>query len=287
MMASTGWTTLIDAPGLAAALGRDDLIVLDCRFQLGAPDAGEAAWRQSRIPGARYAHLGRDLADQRLQGEGRNPWPAAETFAAVLARLGITPAHQVVVYDDGDASFAGRAWWMLRLIGYSRAAVLDGGFAGWQARGLPVEHTSPAAPTPVAVETDARFDLARLIGADEVLLHVEAGGLLVDARAPDRFTGEFEPMEPKAGHIPGALNRPFGLNLENGHFRPREALRHDFEALLDGRPAQELVVMCGSGVSACHHLLAMAHAGLEGARLYPGSWSGWVSDPSRPVATGA
>jgi len=283
-----GWATLIDAPTLAAVLGYDDLIILDCRFQLGVPDAGEAAWRQSRLPGARYVHLGRDLADQRIQGEGRNPWPSSGFFAAVLARLGITPAHQVVIYDDGDASFAGRAWWMLRLFGHPRAAVLDGGWAGWQARGLPVEHTPPsAAPVPAVVKTDARFDQAGLIGANDVLAHVEAGGLLVDARAAERFSGEVEPMEPRSGHIPGALNRPFARNLENGHFRPREALRRDFESLLDGRPPQELVVMCGSGVSACHHLLAMAHAGLEGARLYPGSWSGWVSNPLRPVATGA
>jgi len=288
MDTTTAWATLIDAPTLAAALGRDDLIVLDARFQLANPEAGEAAWRQSRLPGARYVHLGRDLADQSIKGEGRNPWPAAETFAAVLARLGITKAHQIIVYDDGDASFAGRAWWMLRLSGHPRAAVLDGGWAGWLARGLPVEDTPPAAlPPPLAVNPELRFDDSGLIAADQVLAHLDAGGIVVDARAGERFRGEVEPAEPVAGHIPGAVNRPFPLNLDNGHFRSPAALRGDFEALLGGRPAQDLVVMCGSGVSACHHLLAMAHAGISGARLYPGSWSGWISDPARPVATGA
>ena len=281
---TTEWTTLVQAETLASALGEADLVILDCRFSLADPDAGERAWRASHIPGARHAHVDRDLSDHGKRGQGRHPWPEADAFTTRLAAWGITPSHRVVAYDDGDGAFAARLWWLLRTLGHRDVAVLDGGWTRWTALGLPVDDRVPAAK-PAAYA--ATFDTQRLLDADAVQRHLAAGGLLVDARAAERFRGEVEPIDPVAGHVPGAVNRPYASNLADGRFKPAARLHAEFDALLDGRAADEMVTMCGSGITACHHLLAMAHAGLPGAKLFTGSWSGWIGDRSRPVATGA
>ncbi|MCL1633201.1 sulfurtransferase [Luteimonas sp. SX5] len=279
----TGWTTLVQAETLADALERHDLAIVDCRFSLADTDAGERAHAQSHVPGALYAHLDRDLSDHRKQGQGRHPWPDAGDFTAVLGKWGITAQTQVVAYDDGEGAYAARLWFLLRALGHERVAVLDGGWTRWLALGLPVE-TQIRSPQPVDYE--ASFDESMLLDATQVQAHLDAGGLLVDARGAERFRGEVEPLDRVAGHVPGAQNRPYPLNLSDGRFKSREDLAEEFQRLLQGRDPREMVAMCGSGVTACHHLLAMAHAGLPGAKLFAGSWSGWISDPSRPVATG-
>lgn len=280
-----GWTTLVQAETLAAALGRADLAVLDCRAELTDPDAGERAWREGHVPGALHADLNHDLSDLARTGDGRHPWPDAAAFTARLGDWGITPGHQVVAYDAGNGAYAARAWFLLRCLGHARVAVLDGGWSRWTALGLPVETRRPA-PVPARYLASG-FDAARLLDADAVQARVAAGDLLLDARAADRFRGESEPIDRVAGHVPGARNRPFAANLgPDGRFRAPVELAEAFRGLLQGRPAGAAIMMCGSGVTACHHLLAMERAGLPGARLFTGSWSGWISDPARPVATG-
>lgn len=284
----TAWTTLVSPQDLAAALdGRSPPVVVDTRFSLAAPEAGEAAYRAARVPGARYAHLDRDLSGPRNDPRtGRHPWPEAAEFAQCLADWGIAPDTQVVAYDDGDGAHAARLWFLLQALGHPRAAVLDGGWARWNALGLPIDTAAPAAAAAMPAHGAAQFDRARLFDADAVQAHLEAGGLLVDARAAERFRGEIEPIDRRAGHVPGAVDRPYAANLEHGGFKPAARLAAEFRELLGERAAADVVVMCGSGVTACHHLLAMAHAGLPGAKLYTGSWSGWSADPARPVATG-
>lgn len=282
------WRTLVSAPALAAELGRDGLRLVDCRHVLarGDADAGEQAWRQAHLPGAGHAHLDRDLSDHRKSAShGRHPLPEAADFCRVLSRLGVTPEAQVVAYDAGDGAMAAaRFWWLMRLLGHRRVAVLDGGVQGWQALGLPMESTVPA---PSAGHYAGEFDASDIASTGELMAQLPAlPGSLLDARAPERFAGEVEPLDPVAGHIPGALNRPCAGNLEAGVFRPAGALRDEFESLLHGLAPSQVVLSCGSGVTACHNLLAMEHAGLHGARIYAGSWSAWVSDPSRPVARG-
>lgn len=283
--ATPAWSTLVAAEALSAALERDDLVVVDARFSLADPGAGGAAYRAAHIPGARHADLDRDLSDHRRSGDGRHPWPEASDFSASLGRWGVTPQHQVVVYDGGDGALAAaRAWFLLRAFSHQRVAVLDGGWARWMALGLPVDDAA-VQPRPTAYP--GAFDRSRLLDGDAVQAHLRAGGVLLDARAAERFRGEIEPIDRVAGHVPGALNRPYADNLEDGRFKSATALAREFTQVLGRHRPDEVVVMCGSGVTACHHLLAMAHAGLHGAKLYTGSWSGWISDvPARPVATG-
>ena len=280
---TTPWTTLVDAGTLAGALDRDDLVILDCRFSLAAPEAGPAAYAASHLPGALYAHLDRDLSDHRKRGAGRHPWPDAADFNARLGDWGITRAHQVVAYDDGDGAHAARLWFLLHALGHEHAAVLDGGWARWTALGLPTQ-TGMREVTRVA--RDGRFDDSRLLDASRVQAHLARGGMLLDARARERFRGDAEPIDRVAGHVPGAVNRPYADNLAEGRFKPRDRLALEFGELLGMRDPADVVAMCGSGVTACHHLLAMEHAGLRGAKLFTGSWSGWIEDPARPVATG-
>jgi thiosulfate/3-mercaptopyruvate sulfurtransferase len=288
-----GWTTLVQAEDLAAQLAGASagasavpggLVIADCRVSLADRDAGARLYAESHIPGAIRVELETDLSDHGRSGEGRHPWPDAAGFAARLGAWGIGPETQVVAYDEGDGAFAARLWFMLKALGHARAAVLDGGWARWTRLGLPVE---ARAPQPAAVHPGvAGFDRSRLLDADAVQARLEAGDVLLDARAAARFRGETEPLDRVAGHVPGARNRPYADNLADGRFKSPEALRREFEAVLAGRTPDRLVAMCGSGVTACHHLLAMEHAGLRGAKLYTGSWSGWISDPARPVATG-
>ena len=277
---------LVDVATLARELGRADWVVVDCRFTLTNAAAGKAAYDSGHIPGARYAHLDDDLARPPAAHEGRHPLPDPERFAATLGSLGIAAGDTVVAYDEGSGAIAARLWWLLGWLGHERRAVLDGGFAAWQAAGLPVEQRAPAfaarryeprrAPQPDAVVTTSEIERV-----------VAAGDLLVDARAAARYRGEQEPIDPKAGHVPGARNRPFSDNLTaDGRFRSPAELRAELGELLGGRRPEQLVAMCGSGVTACHLLLAMEVAGLSGGRLYAGSWSEWIRDAARPIATG-
>jgi len=282
------WTTLVSAEDLASQLGDPSLRIVDARFILagGDADAGERAWRDSHLPGAGYVHLDRDLSDHRKPAsEGRHPVPEADAFCATLERLGISPASQVVVYDAGDGAMAAaRFWWLLRLLGHQRVAVLDGGFARWTELNLPVTRETPSM---LPGKYDAKFQREQIATADDVAKRLdEAPGWLLDARAPERFRGDVEPLDRVAGHIPGAVNRPYMQNMSGGRYLSPDVLRREFSALLAGRSPSDVLLNCGSGVTACHNLLAMEHAGLHGARIYAGSWSGWISDPSRPIATG-
>lgn len=280
-----GWTTLVQAETLAIALNRADLAIVDCRFSSASPGAGEFAYEHSHIPGAVYAHMDRDLSDmgRRGEGRGRHPWPDAATFTDRLGRWGITPQHQVVAYDDADGSMAARLWFLLRALGHEKVAVLDGGFKRWEALRLPV---NPTVVKPRPTTYVAQFDASRLLDAVQVQSGLDAGELLLDARPADRFRGENDTMDRVAGHVPGATNRPLAQNLADGRFKPPVQLAEEFRALLAGRTPQQAIMMCGSGVTACHNLLAMERAGLTGAKLYPGSWSGWIEDESRPIARG-
>lgn len=293
------WTTLVAVANLAAALPLGDtrlldaratasapLRVLDARFALTDPQAGVQAYAQGHLPGALHADLNRDLSDLSKQGQGRHPLPDSDAFAARVGQWGIGPDTQVVVYDAGDGSMAAaRAWWLLRLLGHTRVAVLDGGLAAWQAAGQPVTSDMPQV---VALPPyPGTFDRGQVASVEEVAAGLKhAPGWLLDARAGERFRGEVEPLDPVAGHVPGAVNRPFALNVADGRLRPADDLRAALEPLLGTTDPAQVVLMCGSGVTACHLLLAMEVAGLQGAKVYAGSWSGWVADPARPVATG-
>lgn len=279
-----GWTTLVQAETLAMAIGRADLVIVDCRFSLLDAAAGERAYVSSHLPGAVYAHLERDLSDMARHGQGRHPWPDLDAFLARLSRWGVRKDSQVIAYDDGDGAYAARLWFLLRTLGHEKVAVLDGGWQRWVSVGLPV---STAPSDPLASRYAGEFDAGRLVDADRVEAHLAAGGMLVDARAPARFRGEEEPIDRIAGHVPGAINRPYAQNMKDGRFKSPMELAAEFRELLAGRDASDVVAMCGSGVTACHNLLAMERAGFRGAKLFAGSWSGWISDTTRPVATGA
>jgi thiosulfate/3-mercaptopyruvate sulfurtransferase len=276
--------TLIDAAACAEAVRRGGVLVVDCRFDLGDPARAARDYMQGHIPGAVYADLNRDLSDLSRQGLGRHPLPDAAAFSAVLGRWGWTPDVPVIAYDAANGALAAaRLWWMLRLSGVREAAVLDGGWAAWQSAGLPqATDIAPRTPTSVQIE----FDPAQIVYT-EALRQMQQNILLLDARAAPRYRGETETIDPVAGHIPGARNRPFSENLANdGRFKAARQLRAEFSALLGAYAARDVVHMCGSGVTACHNLLAMEHAGLAGSRVYAPSWSGWIADDSRPVATG-
>ncbi len=285
--------TLISAPALRALLDAGTpLRLLDCSFDLADTEAGRRAYAAGHLPGAHYLHLDEDLSGPR-RGEdgrfrGRHPLPARAVFAQRMARLGIGPGVQAIAYDRQGAMVAGRLWWMLRWIGHDAVAVLDGGLAAWQAAGGALSGDTPA-PAGAASVAAAPGDLPSMPIIEAAALLPRLGRQpLLDARAPERFRGDVEPLDARAGHIPGALNRFFKDNLQtDGRFKPAEQLRAEFQALLGDADPTEVVQQCGSGVTACHNLLAMEHAGLTGSRLYPGSWSEWSSDPARPVAVGA
>lgn len=293
------WTTLVDVATLAAALGEGVRVVdaratastavrvVDARAALADPQAGAGQYAAGHIPGAVHADLNQDLSDLRRSGHGRHPLPDSDAFAARVGQWGIGQDTQVVVYDGSDGSMAAaRLWWLLRLIGHTRVAVLDGGIAAWQTAGhaLATGHSEVPAQPPYP----GRFDTTQVASADEIAARLKhAPGWLVDARAGERFRGEVEPLDPVAGHVPGAVNRPFALNVLDGQLRDPQELRAELQGVIGNQDPQRVVLMCGSGVTACHLLLAMESAGLSGARIYADSWSGWVSDSTRPVATGA
>ena len=283
---STNFTTLISTDELRAALGTGDPIVLvDTSFDLADVNAGEAGWHTGHLPGALYLNLERDLSGAKSGSNGRHPLPRRADFAATLGRIGITPATQVVALDRQGGMYAARLWWMCRWMGHERVAVLDGGAGAWTASGgaLVTDEPQPVAAAPYP----DRASLAATLDANAL-----AAGLgrvrLLDARAADRFRGEVEPLDKAAGHIPGATNRFFKDNLgADGRFKPAAQLHAEFAALLGVQSPASTVHQCGSGVTACHNLLAMEHAGLTGSTLYPGSWSEWSADPKRPVARSA
>jgi thiosulfate/3-mercaptopyruvate sulfurtransferase len=278
-------TTLIDVAALAA-LPPNDVLIVDCRVDLADRTQGERSYLAGHIPGAVFADLEHDLSDMSRipEGLGRHPLPSLAAFNDVLGRWGWRRGMQVVSYDTGPGALAAaRLWWLLRLAGVQDVAVLDGGLAAWQAAGQPIEtgaHTRE--PTHVRLTYDARQVIV-----DHAALHTTPSPLLLDARAAARYRGEVEPLDRAAGHVPGARNRPYNDNfLVDGHFKSPAQLREEFTAVLGDAAPGQVVHMCGSGVTACYNLLAMEHAGLHGSRLYAPSWSGWVSDSSRTVATG-
>ena len=280
------FTTLIDAAALASQAGSDGLALFDCRFELGNPQWGESEFAREHIPGALYLHLDRDLSSPISSHSGRHPLPDPAGFARRIGSLGAGAGMQLVAYDQGNGAYAARFWWLARWIGVRNVAVLDGGIAAWRAAGLPLENavrTPPPRDLPVTLQAGAALTSEQV---DE--LRQRPGTLLVDARATDRFAGRNESIDPVAGHVPGARNLPFGGNLgADGRFLSPDALRRRWNLLLGSQPPSALVAMCGSGVTACQNLLALEHAGLGGARLYPGSWSEWIRDARRPIATGS
>jgi thiosulfate/3-mercaptopyruvate sulfurtransferase len=282
----TTFTTFISTIDLADHL--DDLrwVVCDCSFDLTKPEWGRENFLSGHIPGALYAHLDEDLSSPRLPHTGRHPLPDSAAMAARFSSWGIGPSSQVVVYDTVGGGFAARLWWMLRYCGHAAVAILEGGLGQWKKEGRFIVG-GPAAARPHAVFTP-QIDPAMACDAKQVEdIRHDPAWKLVDARAGMRFRGEQEPIDPVAGHIPGALNRFHGQNLgPDGLLLSKEQLKSDFQTLLGNTPVAKTVVYCGSGVTSCFHIAVMEHIGLGSPRLYPGSWSEWIRDPSRPVATG-
>jgi len=274
--------TLVDVEHVSARLTDPDWLLIDCRASLADPLQGRREWAQAHIPGALHADLEAELSGPVTPATGRHPLPSHEAWTATLSGWGITPMTQVVAYDGGGGQFAARLWWMLHWAGHHNAAVLDGGLAAWQAAGLALD-VSTRLRTPTHYQPAWHDD--RVVTTEVLRGLLDAGCLLVDARAPERFAGHHEPVDPVAGHVPGASNHCCNANLDStGRFLPPEELRRRWSTTLADRGAAGIVSMCGSGVTACHNLLALAHAGLPPGRLYAGSWSEWIRDPARPVA---
>ncbi|MDO8892501.1 MAG: sulfurtransferase [Sulfurimicrobium sp.] len=279
------FTSLVSAAQLAQHLNDPDWIIFDCRFTLSNPDSGRQAHQTGHIPGARYAHLNDDLSSEVTSHSGRHPLPDAQLLAQKLGKWGVDSSKQVIVYDDSFGSMASRMWWLLRWLGHESVALLDGGIQRWIRDGHPMTAEMPAiTPTEFVAHPDSSMWVdAKCI--EDALRSDKC--LIIDARSEERFSGEREVLDKVAGHIPGSINYPFEDNLDmGGTYMTAEELREAYLDLLNGVEPQRVVHMCGSGVTACHSLIAMEHAGLKGARLYPGSWSEWITDPGRPVETG-
>ena len=283
------WEDLIDAASLHGILGDPDVRILDCRHDLAQPALGQEQYRAAHIPGAVFAHLDRDLSGAKTGSNGRHPLPDRAILAARLRSWGIGTSTQVVAYDASEGCYAARAWWLLRWLGHRSVAVLDGGWPTWLSAQYP---TSRQAPRHEAGDFRARASLEPAVSADVVARRSQIAApagpdLLIDARAPDRYEGRNETIDPVAGHIPGAVNRFWRSNLAaDGRFKPASQLRAEYEGLLGCRAPREVIVLCGSGVTACHDLLALHVAGLPGAALFAGSWSQWIADPTRPIRLG-
>ncbi len=279
------FATIISTEQLAPRLTDPHWVVIDCRFTLTEVEAGRSAYTRSHIPGARYAHLEEDLSGPKTGHNGRHPLPDIQTFSQTLGRWGIDQQTQVVIYDDSFGSIATRLWWMLRWVGHDAVALLDGSLPKWQREKRPMTSELPQ----VIVKTfEAQVRHEMLADIDAVLNVANTlTGLIVDARAEMRFIGEIEPLDTVAGHIPGAKNLPFDDNLDlDGTLLSSDELRLQYLEFLQGHRPEQLIHMCGSGVTACHNLLAMEVAGLHGGKLYAGSWSEWIADPGHPVAKG-
>ena len=277
-------TNLVTTAELAAHLADPDWIVFDTRHELSDVGKGRRAYAAGHVPGAYFLHVDEDLSGPKSGTNGRHPLPDPAVFAAKMNERGLAPGKQVVVYDDLGGNFAVRLWWMLKWLGHDRVAILDGEWPQWEKEGRPV---STEVPPPRKGNFVARPMLGATVDAPFLERFREDPSIkLVDARAPERYAGLKEPIDPVAGHIPGAVSRFWQKNLNpDGRFKSREQLRKEYDEMLAGMPGESVVHMCGSGVTACHNMIAMAIAGLPVGRLYPGSWSEWVADRSRPVAT--
>jgi len=275
---------LISAAALAGLISRPGLLVVDCRFELTDTSRGRADYLAGHIPGAVYAHLDEQLSAPRTSSTGRHPLPSPDGFARTLGEWGWTPDTLVVAYDNGTGSTASRLWWMLRAIGHTKVQVLDGGLTAWRATGHPVETRLPSIqPTRVDV-----LPFKGVVDSESIVTGVAQNAItLIDARAADRFAGQNETLDPVAGHVPGSVNHPFSRNLgSDGHFLGAAELRDRWQPILAAAAGKPLVAMCGSGVTACHNLLALDLIGRTG-QLYAGSYSEWITNPARPVVTGA
>jgi len=276
---------LLSAAGLASLTPGFDTVIVDCRFDFSGPDKGRQDYLASHIPGAHYAHLDHDLASPVNDQSGRHPLPEAAGFAEFLAGIGWTPEKLLVAYDGKTSAIAARLWWLMRYFGH-KAALLDGGFEAWINAGLATEsgETLVDSAQPVVLHADPSM----VVACADVLANLEKPDFtLVDARAPERFDGKVEPLDSQAGHIPGAMNRFLGENLDSsGQFKSSEQLKAEFEELLQKAPGPDVVHSCGSGITACHNQFAMELAGLSSSRIFPGSWSEWIRDTSRPIEKG-
>jgi thiosulfate/3-mercaptopyruvate sulfurtransferase len=280
------YTTLISARELREHLTDKNWLIVDCRFDLADTSAGRRAYEAAHIPGAVYAHLDDDLSGTIIPGStGRHPLPSIEQISELFSLWGIDETVQVIAYDDKGGGIASRLWWMLRWLGHEAVAVLDGAWASWMAAGYPVSDL-PANLRPKTFMPRPQAGLTVDAAAVEQM-RKDSKFTVVDSRAAERYRGEVEPIDPVAGHIPGAINLPFPENLQGGSFMAPAALKARFEEALGGKSPEQVVFYCGSGVTACHNLLAYAHAGLGNAVLYPGSWSEWITDESREVASTA
>jgi thiosulfate/3-mercaptopyruvate sulfurtransferase len=276
------FTTLISTSDLSASAS-DAWAIIDCRFDLQQTAWGRDQYADAHIPSAVYAHLTHDLSGPMTGLNGRHPWPSSSAMATTFGSMGIRSDTQVVVYDQDIGIFAARLWWMLRSQGHDAVAVLDGGWAKWVREGRPTK-SGVESRTPTTFVSHPRPAL--IADLETVIANTDA--LLVDARSPERFAGKGETLDRVGGHIPGAVNRFYKQNVgADGTFRDAASLRAEFQEVFAGRPPDRTIMYCGSGVTACHNLLALERAGLSGARLYPGSWSEWSADTTRPIETGA
>lgn len=281
------YTLLITPEELTKHRTDDNWVIVDCRFSLADTEAGRKAYQQAHIPGAWYAHLDEQLSGKVIPGKtGRHPLPEVTALEALFSAWGIGAPTQVVAYDDMGGAMAARLWWLLRWLGHTAVAVLDGGYPAWVARGLPVDTTVPA-PHSSAFQAHPQPD--NWVDSDRVVAAIgQSDQLIVDSRAPERYRGEVEPIDPVAGHIPGAANLPHFSNVGvDGCFLPADTLRKKMETLLAGRQPEQAIFYCGSGVTAAHNVLAMEIAGLSGAKIYAGSWSEWITNSAHPVEQGA
>ena len=278
----TDYRTVISAAVVSAHLSNINWVVLDCRFDLAHPGQSYQDYLAAHIPGAQFVDLEADLSRPITADSGRHPLPSLDALKKTFGRLGIAPGCQVVAYDDAGGGYAARTWWSLRYAGHLRVAVLDGGFTAWVQGGFQLREGLETRP---AVDFPSKPHDEMWVGAETLMAQLEdEAQILLDSRARERYLGEEEPIDTQAGHIPGAINRHWQDNLKpDGTWKDPEALRQEYEAVLNGRTAASLTTYCGSGVTACHTILSMAHAGYTGMRLYPGSWSEWIRDPARPI----
>lgn len=277
------FTTIISTSELSSYLSSKNWVILDCRFDLQDFSWGFEQYSKGHIPGAIFADLNRDLASPLQPHTGRHPLPDANVFSEKLLGWGISSTTQVIAYDANSGGFASRAWWLLRLLGHNHAAVLDGGWQKWAAESRPISSTINTHPQHVAAT--GSFDQSFFVNTDQVLAAINTSThRIIDVRTGERYRGEFEPIDPVAGHIPGAVNRPIQANLTpEGVFKPAAQLRSEILDMLGNTPTQNTIIYCGSGVTSCHLVLAMEIAGMTGAKIYAGSWSEWIRDPQRPV----
>lgn len=276
------YTTIISTDELASILTAPGIILVDCRFDLMDPDWGECEYQQLHIPGAVYVNLDKDLSGSKSQSTGRHPLPALEDVVQTFSRLGINNNSQVIAYDATSGSFAARLWFMLNWLGHSRVAVLDGGFPKWHAEGKPIEEGINQNPPGNFTGSPDSSMIVTSVEMEKI--HLDPEWKIIDARSAERYAGETEPIDPVAGHIPNAVNRFHGLNITSqGIYNSPAQLRKEFNALINNTDPDKVVVYCGSGVTSCHHLIAMKIAGLKPAKLYAGSWSEWIRNPAHPI----